>query len=93
VDLYLRALQCDVQGIRTMTGLHISQYILWPEVRCQMCMFKHLNRSLRYHDVIPNLAGNGPCSVRDFTSELKLPGKYMIMKQLRLWRNYSLLMN
>ena len=36
VDLYLRALQCDVQGKRTITGLHIAQYILWPEVRGQI---------------------------------------------------------
>ena len=54
VDLYLKALQCDVEGKRTITGLHIAQYILWPEVSST---WTNMCDTISY--VVLNITGNG----------------------------------
>ena len=39
MEHYLKALQCDVQQINNITGLHIAQFILWPEVITMKLMY------------------------------------------------------
>lgn len=33
VETYLKALQCDVQQRRSISGLHLATNVLWPEVQ------------------------------------------------------------
>ena len=59
MEHYLKALQCDVQQINNITGLHIAQFILWPEV---------ITMKLVYSIVLVTncCIGNDPCEFRSW---------------------------
>ena len=43
MEHYLKALQCDVQQINNIMGLHMVQFILWPEVITMKLLYSSIS--------------------------------------------------
>lgn len=43
VEMYLKAIQCDVHQKKSLSSLRIATNILWPEVKkmCELCYYNY----------------------------------------------------